>query len=61
VRRTRDSKAVKECLHSLEEAASKGDNVMPFLVECCRAYATVGEMSDVFREVYGEFDEPGIF
>ncbi len=61
VRRTRDSGAVTRSLRALEQAARQGKNVMPFLVECCRAYATVGEMSDVFREVYGEFEEPKIF
>ena len=35
--------------------------VMPALVDCCRAYATVGEMADVFRDVFGTFKEPTIF
>jgi len=35
--------------------------VMPFLVDCCRAYATVGEMTAIFRNIYGEFDEPSLF
>ena len=34
---------------------------MPCLVECCLAYATVGEMADVFRDVYGIYKEPNIF
>ena len=45
----------------MEKAAREGENVMPFLVECCKHYATVGEMADVFREVYGEYVEPSIF
>lgn len=61
VRRTRDGKAVAEKLKALEQAAQNGDNVMPVLVECCQAYCTVGEMAGVFREVFGEFAEPGIF
>jgi methylmalonyl-CoA mutase N-terminal domain/subunit len=34
---------------------------MPYLVEACKAYATVGEMARVFRDVFGEFEEPGLF
>ncbi len=48
-------------LGELEAAAKAGKNVMPYLVECCKAYATVGEMARVFRDVYGEFEEPSLF
>ncbi len=61
LKRTRDSAAVAASLKTLEAVARAGENVMPALVECCKAYATVGEMSDVFRDVYGEFKEPSIF
>ena len=61
VRRTRDGKASAASLKTLEQAAREGKNVMPYLVECCRAYATLGEMADVFRDVFGEFKEPKIF
>lgn len=58
---TRDNKAVKKSLTALEKAAKEEKNVMPFLVECCKCYATVGEMANVFRDVFGEYVEPGIF
>jgi methylmalonyl-CoA mutase N-terminal domain/subunit len=58
---TRDSKAVKDTLKALQKAASEKRNVMPCLVDCCKAYATVGEMANVFREVFGEHKEPSIF
>ncbi len=61
LRRTRDNKAVKDSLKALEKAARGTENVMPYLVECCKNYATVGEMADVFREVFGEHVEPSIF
>ena len=61
LKRTRDNKAVKETLKALEKAASEKRNVMPSLVECCKAYATVGEMANVFRDVFGEHKEPSIF
>ena len=57
----RDNAAVKDSLKALEKAAGGDENVMPHLVEACRAYATVGEMADVFRDVFGEHVEPGIF
>ncbi len=61
LKRSRDNKKVKETLKELEKATREGENVMPYLVECCKAYATVGEMADVFREIFGEFKEPRIF
>ena len=61
LKRTRDNKAVNETLKALEKAASEKRNVMPYLVDCCKAYATVGEMANVFRDVFGEHREPSIF
>ena len=61
LRKTRDNKAVKTSLQVLEKAAKDKRNVMPFLVDCCRNYATVGEMANVFRDVFGEWVEPNIF
>ncbi|MCP4107073.1 MAG: methylmalonyl-CoA mutase [Desulfobacteraceae bacterium] len=61
LRRTRDNQEVTRKLKELEKAAQNGKNVMPALVECCRAYATVGEMAGVFREVFGEWQEPSLF
>jgi methylmalonyl-CoA mutase N-terminal domain/subunit len=61
VRRTRDSRTVVRTLKDLEAAAKAGKNVMPYLVEAVKAYATVGEMTAVFKEVFGEYKEPSIF
>jgi methylmalonyl-CoA mutase N-terminal domain/subunit len=61
LRRTRDNRKVKRLLKELEETARNESNVMPVLADCCRAYATVGEMADVFRNVFGEWQEPSIF
>jgi methylmalonyl-CoA mutase N-terminal domain/subunit len=61
LRRTRDNRAAAGTLKALEGAARAKKNVMPFLVECCRAYTTVGEMAGVFRQVFGEWEEPSIF
>jgi methylmalonyl-CoA mutase N-terminal domain/subunit len=58
VKRTRHEKAVADTLRALEKAAKGRDNVMPLLVDCCKAFATVGEMADVFRQTFGEWQEP---
>jgi methylmalonyl-CoA mutase N-terminal domain/subunit len=61
VRRERNDREVTRTLKELETATKAGKNVMPYLVDCCKAYATVGEMTRIFREVYGEFEEPSLF
>jgi len=61
LKKTRDNKAVKESLKALEKSAREQENVMPYLVDCCKGYATVGEMANVFRDVFGEHVEPSIF
>lgn len=61
LRRTRDNRDVTRLLKELAKTAREEKNVMPLLVDCCRAYATVGEMAGVFRDVFGEWQEPGIF
>ena len=54
----RDPVAHGRTMKELDRATLAGDNVMPALIEATRAGATVGEMSDVFREAFGEFREP---
>ena len=61
VKRERDSQKVVQTLQDLERAAREGKNVMPYLLESCKVYATVGEMTKIFKEVYGEFKEPSLF
>jgi methylmalonyl-CoA mutase N-terminal domain/subunit len=61
VRRERDNRKVTQLLKELEGAAKAEKNVMRYLLECCKAYATVGEMTGIFKEVFGEFKEPSIF
>jgi len=52
---------VRESLKALEKAAKTKKNVMPYLVKCCHAYATVGEMAEVFRQTFGEWKEPEFY
>ena len=55
VRRRRDSRDVSVKLRALEQAARGSDNLMPPLLEAVKAYATLGEMMGIFREVFGEY------
>jgi methylmalonyl-CoA mutase N-terminal domain/subunit len=61
VKRERSERDVARTLKALETATREGKNVMPHLVECCKAYATLGEMTGIFRQIFGEFQEPGLF
>jgi methylmalonyl-CoA mutase N-terminal domain/subunit len=54
---TRDNAAVARTLDALREAAKGDANTMYPLMECVRAYATVGEMCDALRQVWGEYEE----
>ena len=48
-------------LSTLRQACADGKNVMPPLVEAVKTYATVGEISDVMREVFATYEEPAVF
>jgi len=55
VREERDDDAVEECLTAIREAAEGEENVMPYLIDAVKAYATVGEICDAMRDVFGEY------
>jgi len=57
LRRGRDNDAVARTLDALRETAAGTGNTMPALLDCVRAYATVGEMCDALRAVWGEYEE----
>jgi len=61
VKRKRDSRHVAECLKDIKQACEKGENVMPYCIEAVKAYASVQEICDVYREVYGVYRDPGIY
>jgi len=58
IRSQRDGAKVIEALENLRRAAEGTDNLMPYIMEAVRAYATVGEMTQVLKDVFGEFREP---
>jgi methylmalonyl-CoA mutase N-terminal domain/subunit len=58
LRKKRDNARVQATLAALGSAAGTDENLMPYVLECVRAYATVGEMCDVLRRVFGTYEEP---
>ncbi|MFC2048325.1 methylmalonyl-CoA mutase [Chloroflexota bacterium] len=61
IKRARDNRKVAQTLDSLRVACKSDQNVMPYVVEAVRAYATEQEICDVYREVFGEYRDPGFF
>ena len=60
LRKTRDNGRVRATLDALKAGARGSANTMPLLIDAVRAYATVGEMCDALREVWGEYEETPI-
>jgi methylmalonyl-CoA mutase N-terminal domain/subunit len=58
VREERGDAAVQKTLDVLREKAKGDENLMPYIIDAVKAYATVGEITKVFKEVFGEFKEP---
>jgi methylmalonyl-CoA mutase N-terminal domain/subunit len=61
LRSTRDNERVRQGLAGLQQAARGRDNLMYPILDAARAYATLGEMCDALREVWGEYEEPPVF
>ncbi len=57
LKKRRDAGQVRRTLDALRQAATTADNLMPPILDAVRAYATVGEMCDALREVWGEYEE----
>jgi methylmalonyl-CoA mutase N-terminal domain/subunit len=55
VKAERDENNVQQLLAKLEQNAKDGSNVMPTIIESVEAYATLGEVADVFRKTFGEY------
>jgi methylmalonyl-CoA mutase N-terminal domain/subunit len=58
LRERRDNLRVQAALEALGSAASTDANLMPYILEAVRAYATLGEMCDVLRRIFGTYEEP---
>jgi len=60
-RKTRNNQKVDQLLSQLQRAAEGTDNLIPHILAAVREYATVGEICNALRDVYGEYQEPIIF
>ena len=61
LRAERDNELVKRNLSTLKRAAEGTENLMIPILDCVRSYATLGEICDALRVVFGEYQEPSIF
>jgi methylmalonyl-CoA mutase N-terminal domain/subunit len=60
LKRGRDNGRVGQVLGKVRDIARSDEIVMPVLIEAVKAYATIGEISDALRDVFGEYREPGL-
>jgi methylmalonyl-CoA mutase, N-terminal domain len=62
IRATRNQQQVQDTLQALRNAAADPNaNTMPFIIDAVKAYASVGEISDALRDVFGTYQEPALF
>jgi methylmalonyl-CoA mutase N-terminal domain/subunit len=61
VKRTRDNRTVLQTLNDLRAASKTDKNLMPYVIEAVNANATEQEICDIWRDVYGEYRDPGIY
>ncbi|MEC8948590.1 MAG: methylmalonyl-CoA mutase family protein, partial [Candidatus Thermoplasmatota archaeon] len=61
LRKERDPKKHARALDAVRKVAEGGDNLMPYFIDAVRADATLGELCEVLREVFGEYREPSEF
>jgi methylmalonyl-CoA mutase N-terminal domain/subunit len=57
----RDAGAARRTLEALKTGAAGDENTMPLILDCVKAYCTVGEISDAMRDVFGTYEEPAVF
>ncbi|GAG38864.1 unnamed protein product, partial [marine sediment metagenome] len=60
LKRERDNEKVSRVLDKVRKVAESDENIMPVLIEAVKAYATVGEITDALRDVFGEYRQPSI-
>jgi methylmalonyl-CoA mutase N-terminal domain/subunit len=58
LKRRRDNRTVMSKLAALKQGAKNKENTMPLIIDCVREYATLGEISDTMKEVFGIYQEP---
>ena len=58
IKKQRNNNEVEEALQGLKKATQTDSNVMPHILKAVKSYATLGEITKVFKEAFGEFKEP---
>jgi len=61
IKERRNDERAQTCLEKLREDSLQNVNLMPSVIEAVKAYATVGEIIQVMKDVYGEYEEPIFF
>jgi methylmalonyl-CoA mutase N-terminal domain/subunit len=61
IKASRDNDEVKRCLKEITRVAQTNENLMPFILDAAKAYATLGEIVDALKVVFGEYQEPASF
>ena len=61
LRSSRNAKKVEDALSKMKSAADTDENLMPYILDAAKAYATTGEISNTFREVFGEYRPKEVF
>ena len=61
LRKSRDNKKTTKALSKMQSVAESDENLMPYILNSVKAYATTGEISNTFREVFGEYRPKEIF
>jgi len=61
LRASRDKKKWEDALSAMKSATDTEDNLMPYIVTAAKAFATTGEISNTFREVFGEYRPKEVF
>jgi methylmalonyl-CoA mutase N-terminal domain/subunit len=61
IKTERNEQLVQEKLNELKKVAQSPDNIMPIMIETVKTYATIQEISDILRDVFGEYRSPQIF
>jgi methylmalonyl-CoA mutase N-terminal domain/subunit len=61
VKQERNNQKVKEYLNQIRMASKNGENLMPHIINAVREYATIQEICDVWRDVFGRYSDPGYF
>jgi methylmalonyl-CoA mutase N-terminal domain/subunit len=61
VKDSRDNRKVRDTLEKLGEAAQRDDNLMHYIIDAVKEYATLQEICDVFRDIFGVYRDPGIY